>query len=233
MESSAFQTSFSDTLQSGNLVNIPKIQPSLSDSVIKQAFWKLNLDIINIDTIEVQRDVKPAFIQPPKEVVKPALSLQDSLKLNLIGKKGAYTNWNFNVEHDIEEFNETLFTQIDYSLLKTNEKSDTTFYYHENLSIDSLSIREENFKTHTELHETAEQAYREDIYSMKSDNFFLILILAAVIILGFVRIYGKDYISAIFHFIFKKTGERVIDVNNVFSFLFQHLIISLRDSNCF
>jgi len=208
------QTNLQENLPQINLENLRSFQVGANDSALQINIPRTNFNIINIDSIEVKQIAPPKPVQIEKEV-KPAISQKDSLKLNLIGKKTAFTNWDLSVEHDVNNFDETIFSQIDYRLLSPTEQTDLPLIATDVPTIDFATDSAEIAKTYTELLDVDESQHYPEISLLQNNNIFLSLVFVSVLIVGFVRINWKGYINDVVKSTFFPVAEKKMAGNNV------------------
>ena len=135
--------------------------------------------------------------------------------MDTIIQTNSFTNWNLSIDYDIDSFDETLFTQIDYNLLKSNEVVDSLFVLPDKQSITVLKDSIEISKTFTEISESDKNIIFHESNLLKNNNSLLMMILASVVIVGFVRLSWKDYIINILRSIFFQGSERKISSSNM------------------
>ncbi|MCL2074157.1 MAG: DUF4271 domain-containing protein [Marinilabiliaceae bacterium] len=130
----------------------------------------------------------------------------DSLKFNLKGKTEPFTNWNFSVDFDPDFFDDTLFTQIDLSLLKQTEISDTLSVFGNTTPIDSLQTKLEIHNTITEI--APENIETEKNNLLSDNNAFLLVVLVSVMIVGILRFTRKEFFNNIFAQFFQPSTDK-------------------------
>jgi len=135
--------------------------------------------------------------------------------LNFTDHKNAFTNWDFSVEHNVDSFNETRFSQIDYKLIKPKEVVDSLYFFSDIQHIVSVKDSIETTKTYTEISNTNEISNLPQGAYLKSNNGLLLLLLVSILIVGFVRLNWKDYINNLFRSILFQGAERKISGYNI------------------
>ena len=139
----------------------------------------------------------------------------DSLKLNLTRHNKSFTNWDFEVEHDPDSFDETLFSQIDFSLLKSKETIDSLSISSDIQPVIFINDSTEILNTYTEISISDENTIQPEGSFLKGNNSLLLMLLVSILIVGFVRLNWKDYINNIFRSIFFQGSEKKILGYNV------------------
>ena len=202
MKSNILQTNNSE--QQNNLENSQTTLPQSNDSALLQTISQKKINLVNIDSIKVFSEKKQDFAPQQKEAVKPSITLKDSLKLNLTGKQEPYTNWKFTTERPSNSFDETIFTQIDYKLLKQDSRQDSLYVLSFDNETDSVKIEYESSKTFSEISIVNDEQVSENNNILSNNNSFLLLLLASVIFVGFVKLYQKDIFNNIFRMVFQQ-----------------------------
>ena len=146
----------------------------------------------------------------------------DSLKFNLKGKTEPFTNWNFSVDYDPDFFDETLFSQIDYALLKPTELPDTTSFISPIVPIDSL--QNESVKNHSEISPDDYKPTTDNNNLLSENISFLLLVFASLFIVGLVRFSRKEFFNNIFIQFFQQ-GRYKADTSDTISNRYPSLIL--------
>jgi len=218
-------TAFFEQQPQINLQNV-RINTSVNTDSVQLNITRTQFNIINIDTIEVVPIIPKIREQIKTETIKPSLTKADSLKLNLTGQKKSFINWELSIDYDPESFNETLFSEIDYQLLASQKpESDSLFVFSDTQTTGFLRENSEIAKTYTETSDVKENTLFSENNLLKSNNPFLLLILAAIVITGFVRLNWKDYIRNIFRSFFFQVAEKKMSIINI-SYTYPSFILS-------
>ncbi|MDR2927417.1 MAG: DUF4271 domain-containing protein [Cytophagaceae bacterium] len=178
--------------------NLQPVVPALNDSA-----FQLNIKRTHDDNINIELPApKPLKQQEPAALPKkaePVMTQHDSLKFNLTGREGSYTNWNLKPDYYPKSFDESLYSEINEQLLVSSESQNVTadsLIRIESRKQDSLSLSVRTVSTQPD----SEIQVSEN--PLQSNNTFLSLIFVAVLVMGFVRFYRKEYIGNLLRSVF-------------------------------
>ena len=205
-----------------NLQNLKPVSPAPRDSTLQISIPRTHFNIINIDTIAPVVARKPVVATPVIKIApQPVISLSDSLKFNLKGKKGVFTNWNLSPERDVHLFDKTLYSQIDEELLQVSRINADSLNAINNASNDSIQKSRQEFSERSGFKSESPGINKNPL---QDNNVFLSLILVSVLITGFVRVSWKEYLVNVLRSIFFQDVASKISANNA-SYIYPSFIL--------
>ncbi len=196
---------------------LPQVGLIRKDSIPAVTITRSQFNILEIDHTIPER-FRPVTIKKPE--IPQELTLQDSLLLNLTGKKEAFTNWNISLGTKPKAFSETAFSWFDSSLIKPqtvdlNNTIADSLSQSASFTNDSLKLQD---KTHiTELSDTNKDFVLKAKTPLQEDWFIAILTIS-VLVAGLSRLFWQRYINNILQSVVYKSTMGKLDVHNVSNF---------------
>lgn len=196
---------------------VPQIGLIRKDSIPAVTITRSQFNILEIDHTVPERFRQITIKKPetPQE-----LTLQDSLRLNLTGKKEAFTNWDISLAAKPKTFSETAFSWFDSSLIKTQ-----TFDFNNTIADslsqsaaytpDSLKLQDKTLST--ELSENNKESVLKEKAPLQEDWFIAILTIS-VLVAGLSRLFWRRYMNNILQSVVYKSTMGKLDVHNVSNF---------------
>lgn len=196
---------------------VPQIGLIRKDSIPAVTITRSQFNILEIDHTIPER-FRPVTIKKPE--TPQELTLQDSLLLNLTGKKEAFTNWDISIAAKPKAFSETAFSWFDSSLIKTqtvdfNNTIADSLSQSAAYTPDSLKLQDKTLTT--ELSENNKESVLKEKVPLQEDWFIAILTIS-VLVAGLARLFWRRYMNNILQSVVYKSTMGKLDVHNVSNF---------------
>lgn len=196
---------------------LPQVGLIRKDSIPAVTITRSQFNIIEIDHTIPER-FRPLAIK--KNEIPQELTLQDSLLLNLTGKKEAFTNWDISLAAKPKAFSETAFSWFDSSLIKTqtvdfNNTIADTLSQSASFTNDSLKLQDKTLTA--ELSDTNKESIVKEKAPLQEDWFIAVLTIS-VLVAGLSRLFWRRYMNNILQSVVYKSTMGKLDVHNVSNF---------------
>lgn len=190
----------------------------------KDTIHSVGITRTQFNILEIDHNLPERFKQliPKKTESPPALSVQDSLKLNLKGNNQAFTNWHMSLMPGTQEFNDTAFSHFNPEILNAARlKKDNEFALTDSLShllvSESDSLRVSQHITHIEKGESVPEPQLMIKPPLRAD-WFLAVLTISLLIAGFVRLNWGRYLNNMLQSIVFPNAMGKLEGSNVSNF---------------